>query len=102
MPEITNGKFGDGYCVKWADAKTGRQRRHRLKARTLAEAEAEGVIVYRKATYDPAPRSLRVAEVWEDYIEDLGDKPSADTMRYTGKAILPFFGAFEPPDIDKT
>ena len=43
--------------------------------------------------------NLTVAAIWEAYRKALGDRPTAKTMLYTGKAILPHFGALRPDQI---
>ncbi|WP_422073985.1 tyrosine-type recombinase/integrase [Tranquillimonas rosea] len=48
-----------------------------------------------------APRGATVADLWETYRKDLGDKPTAKTMGYTGKAVLEHFGAYTPDQITK-
>lgn len=76
--------------------------RRQLASRTRKEAEAEALEVYRAATYASRPKDPTIAEIWEAYREDLGDKPTATTMGYTGKAILPHFGHLRPEDVTKT
>lgn len=97
MPEITIGRLRGGFCVIWTDPGTGRRRRYQLAARTRAEAEAEGRDRYLRETA-PAGR-LTVARIWPAYIEHLDQKPTAKTMTYTGRAILPHFGALRPDQI---
>lgn len=100
MPEISIGKLRGGLCVYWAD-EDGKRRRIQLKARTRAEAEAEAIEVFKRETYRSRPTGQTVAQMWEAYVDDLGDKPTAKTMKYTGKAVLPHFGAFLPENITK-
>jgi len=97
MRELTIGRLRGGFAVSWHD--NGRRRRYQLKARTGAEAESEAIEVYRRVTYLERPRGVTVGEIWSEYVDDLGDKPTARTMGYTGKAILPHFGACVPQDI---
>lgn len=97
MPEITIGRLRGGYCVYWTEPETGRRRRYQLAARSRQEAESEGRDRYLKET---RPRgALTVAEIWDTYIDHLGAKPTAKTMRYTARAILPHFGALRPDQI---
>ena len=42
-----------------------------------------------------------MAEIWAAYVDDLGVKPTAKTMGYTGKAVLPFFGDYRPDHITR-
>jgi len=97
MPDLTIGRLRGGFCVIWREG--GKRRRHQLKARTRAEAEAEAVEVFRRETY--RPKGQTVAEIWSDYRAELGDRPAARTMGYTGKAVLPLFGPYRPEAIDK-
>ncbi|ETA54011.2 tyrosine-type recombinase/integrase [Ponticoccus alexandrii] len=100
MPDISIGRFRGGFCVYWRKP-DGKRTRHGLAARTREDAEAEAIEVYRRVTYASAPRGATVADLWAEYVEDLGDKPTATTMGYTGKAILPHFGAYLPENITK-
>lgn len=99
MPDISIGRLRGGYCVYWHDD-TGR-RRYQLEARTRKEAESEAIAVYRQKTAASISVAT-VASIWADYVRDLGDKPTAKTMGYTGKAILPAFGHMAPEQIDRT
>lgn len=96
---ISIGRYRGGFCVYWRDPGTGRRKRHQLKARTRAEAEAEAIDVFRRKSHREGPHT--VADIWELYRRDLGDKPTAKTMAYTGKAILPHFGHFRPDQITR-
>lgn len=92
MPDITIGRLRGGFCASWYEG--GKRRRYQLKALDRKTAEAEARDVYLEKT---ARRSnWTVSEIWALYVEWLRDKPTAATMRYTGKAILPHFGALRP------
>lgn len=95
MPDITIGRLRGGFCVSWWEG--GKRRRYQLASRTRAEAEAEARDRYLRET--ARPEGLTVAEIWQGYIDHLGRKPTAETMRHTGKAILPAFGALRPDQI---
>lgn len=99
MPNISIGRFRGGFCVYWHEG--GKRRRYQLSARTRKEAEAEAVEVFRERTYASRPKDPTIENIWQAYREDLGGKPTAETMLYTGKAILPFFGAYRPDDMTK-
>lgn len=98
MPDISIGRLRGGYCVYWTDAK-GKRSRHQLAARTRAEAEAEAIDVYRLKHFAQAQTGATVAQIWNEYRADLGDKPTAKTMGYTGKAVLAHFGHYRPDQI---
>lgn len=96
MPDISIGRLRGGYCVYWTGP-DGRRRRYQLAARTRAEAEAEGRDRYLR---ESAPRTgITVAAIWDAYVDNLGTRPTARTMRYSGNIVLPFFGALRPDQI---
>lgn len=95
--DLTIGRLRGGFSVHWIDPKTGKRRRYQLAARTRAEAESEARERYLKETWSAG--SDRVADLWQAYILHLGSKPTATTMGYTAKAILPVFGALRPSQI---
>lgn len=97
MPEISIGRFRGGFCVYWNE--DGKRRRYSLKARTRKEAEPEALDVYREKTLAQRRDKGTVAEIWEAYRADLGDRPTAKTMGYTGKAVLEHFGKYRPDQI---
>ena len=97
MSDISIGRFRGGYCVYWTDAETGKRRRYQLKARTRQEAEPEARDRYLKE--HAISRDLTVRDVWTLYVTYLGDKPTATTMGFTGKAVLAHFGALYPRQI---
>lgn len=103
MPTNTNiniGRLRGGFCAYWYEP-DGKRTRRQLQARTRKEAEAEALEVYRQATYVSRPKDPTIADIWDLYREDLGDKSTATTMGYTGKAVLPHFGSYRPDQIDK-
>ncbi|WP_350158442.1 tyrosine-type recombinase/integrase [Roseovarius sp.] len=85
-----------GFCVYWHD-ETGTRRRYQLEARTRAEAEAEGRDRFLKET--TANQGATVASLWEAYRDDRKGRTIAESMRHTGKAVLPAFGHFRPEQI---
>ena len=97
MPDISIGRFRGGFCVYWQV--DGKRTRHSLKARTRTEAEAEAIDVYRRESFARQPKGQTISDVWEAYRIDLGLKPTAKTMGYTGKAVLAHFGHYRPDQI---
>lgn len=93
--QIDIGRLGAGFCVYWYEG--GRRRRYRLAARTRKEAEAEGRDRYLHETRKKD--GLTVAHLWEAYRDHLGAKPTAETMRHTGVAVLSWFGALRAEQI---
>lgn len=100
MPDIKIGRLNGGLCVYWW-GDDGKRRRFGLVARTRTEAEAEAIDVYRREAYQNAPKGSTVAQLWAAYVDDLGERPTAKTMGYTGKAVLPHFGALRPDQITR-
>lgn len=96
MPDISIGRLRGGYCVYWTD-ETGKRKRYQLAARSRQEAEAEGRDRYLKETASPG--GATIAEIWEAYREDRQGRSIAESMRHTGKAIIPAFGHFRPDQI---
>jgi integrase len=96
MPSISIGRLRGGFCVYWTGA-DGNRRRYQLEARSRKEAEAEGRDRYLRET--AAPTGLTIADLWAAYTAHLGDKPTAATMGYTGKAVLAAFGLLRPDQI---
>jgi integrase len=93
MAQITIGRLRGGFCVQWHEP-DGRRRRYQLKALTRTAAEAEGRDRYLRET--ATGPTLTVQTIWAAYLEHLGTKPTAKTMRSTGRSILPVFGALRP------
>ena len=100
MPDINIGRLRGGYCVYWIGS-DGKRTRRQLKARSRKEAETEALELFRTAAFAARHKDPTVAEIWELYRADLGDKPTATTMCYTGKAVLSHFGHLRPEDITK-
>lgn len=95
MRQFTIGRLRGGFCVSWHE--DGKRRRYSLKARERKEAEAEALDVIQRET---TPKGdLTVAAIWQAYCNENADKPIATTMSYTGKAVLPVFGAYRPEQI---
>ena len=96
MPtEFTIGRLNGRFVVTWRDC--GKRRRFRLAARTKREAEAEALDVIRKEVARPTADTI--AAIWAEYRAFLGTRPAGVTMGYTGKAVLPHFGALRPDQI---
>ncbi|MCR9148849.1 MAG: site-specific integrase [Rhodobacteraceae bacterium] len=95
--QITIGRLRGGFCVSWRDPETGKRRRFQLAARSRAAAEAEARGVYLRERASGG--GVTIETIWQAYVAHLGTKPTASTMTYTGRAILPFFGAFRPEQV---
>jgi integrase len=90
------GRLNGRFVVTWTD-EAGTRRRYRLAADTLRDAEREAIDRIRKETLPAA--AATVADLWRAYIDHLTGRPTAATMGYTGKAVLPHFGALRPDQI---
>lgn len=97
MSDITIGRLRGGFCVYWVDPSTGRRKRYQLAARTRNEAESEAREKFLRENWTTG--ELTVAAIWDAYIDHLGQKPTAETMRHTGKAVLSSFGDLRPAQI---
>lgn len=97
MQNVSIGRLRGGYCVYWTE--DGRRRRYGLKARTRAEAEAEARDVYAREL--TRPKEPTVADLWEAYRKAYEGRSIAESMDYTGRSILPFFGAMRPEQISE-
>ncbi len=97
MPDITIGRLRGGFCVSWREA--GKRRRYQLKARSRKEAEAEAIDVYRQKTIPTD--GATIADFWGVYQHSLGDRPTAKTLGYTGKAVLHHFGHLRPDQVTR-
>ncbi|MDF3606280.1 site-specific integrase [Paracoccus sp. DMF-8] len=98
MPDFSIGRLRGGYCVYWTGP-DGKRTRYQLSARTRTAAEAEAIDVYRRQHFTVTQAGMTVAGIWAEYVRDLGDRPTAKTMGYTGKAVLAHFGHFRPDQI---
>ncbi|MDO6481413.1 site-specific integrase [Shimia thalassica] len=95
MQEITIGKLRGGFCVSWKEK--GKRKRYQLEARTRKEAESEGRDRYLKEATNVG--DLTIGMIWDLYREHLGTKPTAKTMKFTGKSVKSHFGHLRPDQI---
>ena len=95
MRDYRIGKLNGRFVVMWDE--NGKRRRFRLVATTAREAEAEARQLVLEAT-SPGGR-LTIADLWHAYREDRAGRSIAESMRHTGKAVIPAFGHFRPDQI---
>lgn len=96
MREYRIGRLNGRFVVTWS-GEDGRRRRYRLAAETARAADAEARDLIRAALM-PAG-GITTAEIWAAYREDLGERPTAKTMAYTGIPVLGHFGHLRPDQI---
>lgn len=96
MRNFRIGRLKDRFVVTWLDERHVR-RRHRLEADTLRDAEREALDVIKREAQPVLSSTVR--DLWAAYIAHLGSRPTAETMGYTGKAVLAHFGALRPDQI---
>ena len=86
------GPSSTGALTTRRGGKTASVRRQAL--RTKDRSVAEQALKSFALQYEIAnrPDNITVEYVWTGYWKSLGVKPAAATMRYEGKAVLPFFG----------
>jgi integrase len=95
MPEWRISRLRGEFCITWTDA-DGVRRRYRLSTDDRQEAERRAPARYAELT---RPVGTTVADLWEGYRLDKTGRSIAETMKYTWKAIGPWFGEIEATDI---
>ncbi|WP_369822847.1 tyrosine-type recombinase/integrase [Rhodovulum sp. MB263] len=73
----------------WTDDE-GKRRRYRLEANTAREAEREARDLILRL--DAPPAGMTVAQVWDAYRIEMGDRRQGEKMDFAAKVILPAFG----------
>lgn len=48
---------------------------------------------------NPPPNQPTIADLWTGRSKELSDRPTAETMRYIGRALLPHFGPLQPDKV---
>ena len=89
MRDYRLGRLKGRWVVIWNE-EDGRRRRYRLAAETRqsAEREARELILFA----DAPPVGITLAQAWEAYQEDMGERRQASKLKQVGKNILPVFG----------
>lgn len=99
MSDWTITRLRGEYALTWADCtEDGRRIRRRYSLRTTDRKEAERRAPSKYAELTQT-RGTFVKDLWEAYREDIKGRATANTMKYTGKAILPHFGAKQAVDV---
>lgn len=96
MPEFKLQRFRGGFAIAVYD--NGRRvSRKQLGSRDAASAAAEfsRLVVEASRPVDPD-----VATLWAAYREDRAGRRIVENMAFSGRAILPVFGAMKPGQID--
>lgn len=96
MPEFKLQRLRGGYAIAVYDE--GRRiSRKQLESRDAAGAAAEfgRLVAAASRPVDPDVNTL-----WGAYRTDRAGRRIAENMEFSGRAILPFFGAMRPGDID--
>lgn len=96
MREYRIGRLKGRFVVTWIEP-DGKRRRYRLDALTRKAAEAEALDVI--AQQNIPKTGATVADLWAQYREYLGDRPTGITMKYTGLAVLAHFGHLRPDQV---
>ena len=96
MREYRIGRLQGRFVVTWDEG--GKRRRFRLCAATVGEAHSEArSLLLAAAAAQPA--GLTVAQLWDAYRDEKAGRTIAESMIYTGKSVLPWFGHFIPSQI---
>ncbi|MDV7145888.1 site-specific integrase [Tropicimonas sp. TH_r6] len=101
MHDIFIGKLKGRYVVYWFRVPSDRKTRvrKRLKAKTRDEARAEGQRVY-EADRILCGQKYLFEDIAEIYVESLRGLASEYNARSTFKIVKPFFGKFDPTQIN--
>lgn len=96
MQKYKIGRLQGGFVVTWW-TEDGRRRRYRLAAITpeAAEAEARDIVIAQTS----AKSEITVNDIWRAYSETVVGRPVYESMRYTGRSVLPWFGSLRPDQI---
>jgi integrase len=90
MSEWRITKLRGEFCITWDDGDI--RRRYRLGTDDPKEAARRAPARYAQLT---RPRGTTVASLWEGYRLDKAGRSVATTMKYTWKALEPYFGRLE-------
>lgn len=95
MPDFTLQRFRGGWAIAIYDGGK-RLSRRALEARDAAGAAAEfqRVVAELSRPIDPD-----VTTLWQAYRDDRAGRRIAENMEWSGRSILPFFGAMKPNGI---
>lgn len=96
MQEYSINRLKGRFVVVWYE-EDGRRRRYRLKAGSLEEAEAEARDVL--LAHTARKGELTVKKIWQAYSDTVVGRPVHESMVYTGRSVLPWFGALRPDQI---
>ncbi|MHA6324552.1 tyrosine-type recombinase/integrase [Roseivivax sp. CAU 1753] len=89
-------RFRGGFAVVFHE-EDGVRRRYRLEACTRKEAEAAARdVINARSRRGHGPT---VSEIWNAFRIDRTGRSIAESMDYTGRSILPYFGALRPDQI---
>lgn len=95
MREYKIGRLNGRYVVIWNE--DGRRKRFRLDAHTVKEAEREARDLILRQTA-PA-QGVTVAQIWEAYQAEMGERRQASKLAQVGLNVLPVFGHLSPDQI---
>jgi hypothetical protein len=90
QPKFRAVLYRGWYYAAWGENGAVRRRALRTKDRDVTEQTLKSFA--RQYEIANRPDNITVEYVWNGYWKSLGVKPAASTMRYEGKAVLPFFG----------
>lgn len=90
MPEWRITRLRGELCVTWDDGDI--RRRYRLGTNDPKEAARRAPARYAEMT---RPKGSTVKDLWESYCLDKAGRSVVTTMKFTWKALEPFFGSIE-------
>lgn len=94
--DIKIGELKGTLTVTWMDGE--KRRRFRLKAKTLAEAHAEGQRIYQREMLQ-RKGSFLISDCYNSYLKTVVGRPYEEDIKNHWKSIGPFFGSLRPSDI---
>ncbi|PTW43751.1 site-specific recombinase XerD [Rhodovulum kholense] len=89
MRDFRLGRLKGRHVVIWTDD-DGKRRRYRLEAHTAREAEREARDLILRL--DAPPAGMTVAQVWDAYRIEMGDRRQGAKVAQAGGVVLPHFG----------
>lgn len=90
------GRLNGRYVATWVEP-DGTRRRYRLKAESRKAAEAESRDIFRRENTRPAGHVM--SDLMALYRAEKDGRAIAETMGYTGKALMATFGEMRPDQI---
>jgi integrase len=99
LPKFRAVLYRGWYYAAWREGGSIRRRALRTQSRDAAEQTLKAFAEQYEIANRPAV--ITVEFVWNGYLESLGQKPAAATMRFESKPVLAHFGSLPAMEIDE-